>query len=92
MQIFTLRSYVQALGGELELIVNIPGHCPLKIQLPDEKPGTAPKSGKPKPKVDQQKIMKAAALIREGFTVSNAAQQVGIGRGILSALYDSRKL
>lgn len=47
MYLSTLRSYVEAIGGQLELIVRLPSRTPLRIEsLGDVALGTAPESRK----------------------------------------------
>lgn len=46
MYLSTLRSYVEAVGGELELIVRLPSHAPLRIErLGDVAPTAGTVSG-----------------------------------------------
>jgi len=47
MYLSTLRSYVEAIGGQLDLIVRLPARAPLRIgRLGDVAPGAATGSGK----------------------------------------------
>lgn len=47
MYLSTLRSYVEAVGGQLDLIVRLPSRAPLRIErLGDVVPGAATRSGK----------------------------------------------
>ena len=46
MYLSTLRSYVEAVGGQLELIVRLPSHAPLKLERLGDVLG--PKSVSPK--------------------------------------------
>lgn len=45
----TLRSYVEALGGKLELVVRLPAHRPLRIRQLGQVTGSTSSSGRARP-------------------------------------------
>ena len=62
MYLSTLRNYVEAVGGQLDLIVRLPSRAPLRIErLGDVALGAADKSGKITTK--RQAKPKTAALV-----------------------------
>ena len=47
MRLSTLRDYVTALGGSLRLVVDIPGHEPMTVELPQRDATARPRRLRP---------------------------------------------
>ncbi len=61
MYLSTLRSYVEAVGGQLELIVRLPSRAPLRIERLGDVAGSAASAAHPKLAIKSRSKSKARA-------------------------------